>query len=297
MQELGEEIYLFVATLHGFTDSEPAEIKPNVINIVGDYIAAGVDPEKVVIFDQYDLRTEVSLVANYLNREVTASRLLRLPTLKEKVRGDNVELASAALLMYPTLMAADILYQDATHVPVGRDQKPHIEITREIARSFNKKYGDVLIVPKDYDEDDEPVNILSLRGDGKMSKSNPKGAIFLYDSADDIRSKVKSAETGIQGEKSEKVESMINIIAGILGQEHASTLQDLYDKHQAGDPVMGRFKKDFADMVISFTEPFQKRRAEITDGFVEMILERGFGKAYNNAVSVTERMEEGMGLS
>lgn len=296
MQKLDEEIYLFVASLHGITDNEPADIVPNIFNIVGDYIAAGIDPRKVVIYDQYDLRQEITLISNYLSREVTTSRLLRLPTLKDKVRNGNAEQANAALLMYPILMTADIVCQNATHVPVGRDQKPHLEITREIVRSINQKYGSsILVSPRDYSDSSESVNILSLRGNGKMSKSNPEGAIFLYDTVDELAKKIKRAETGVAGSTSEQIESLL-VIADQLDFPNKDILQGMYKQHINGEKVMGEFKKEFSEHMIDFTRSFQAARSGISDEYVRSVLSEGALIARKNAQLVREKMEQGMGF-
>lgn len=297
MQKLNEEIYLFVATLHGLTDNEPSDVQDNVLNIVGDYIAAGVSPEKVCIYNQYDIRFEVSLMAHYLSREVTTARLIRLPTLKDKMRDKNIEQANAALLLYPVLMATDIVCQDATHVPVGRDQKPHLEITREIVRSINGKYGEsVLISPSDYDEPGESVNILSLRGSGKMSKSNPEGALFLYDSKEELVKKIKRAETGIAGTASPQIESMLLVANNVFELEVVSELDDLYKQHKAGSNVMGAFKDLFTKSIFVFFESFQDRRSEIDRDQIHSILNEGAITARKNALEVLGRMEVGMGF-
>lgn len=288
------EILAFVATLHGLTDHEPEDLK--VADIVKDYVALGLDPSKVVIFDQYELRREVALLKLYLERHITVSRVSRVPTLKDKLKeGQGPEQANVLLMAYPIMMAVDILLQDAEIVPVGKDQFSHMEVARELADAFNNKYGNdkkIFIRPETMNVN-EPVNILSLSGEGKMSKSKSEGAIFLTDTPENIRRKMKRAETAIEGQSSEKLDSLVLMMKS-LAPDRSSEIDDLVAKHLDGEKVMGKFKSLAADIIIDFTSTFQKKRSEITDEQVKEILEKGISIARANASEVLKRVESAM---
>lgn len=298
LQKLNEsnEILVFVATLHGLTDHEPEQLK--VGDIVKDYIALGLDPSKIVIFDQHDLRKEVALLKLYLERLITVSRACRVPTLKDKLKdGQSAEQANVLLMAYPIMMAVDILLQDAHLVPVGKDQFSHMEVARELADAFNLAYGngtDVVVRPETMNRD-EPVHILSLKGDGKMSKSKPDGAIFLTDSPDEIRKKMRRAETALEGQTSEKLQSLITIMAK-LAPHKQDEVNGLIQQHMAGGKVMGKFKALAAEVIIDFTKRFQEKRATISDEQVNAVLKNGITIAKANASAVLERVERAMGF-
>src|SRR3989338_374304 len=298
IQKLNEsnEILVFVATLHGLTDHEPEQLC--VADIVKDYMALGLDPSKIVIFDQHGLRKEVALLKLYLERHITVSRATRVPTLKDKLKdGQTPEQATVLLMSYPIMMAVDIILQDANIVPVGKDQFSHMEVARELADAFNAKSGketQVVVRPETMNIND-PVNILSLVGEGKMSKSKPEGAIFLTDSPDEIKRKIKRAETAIEGQSSEKLDSLITILKS-LAPERFREIEKLVEQHLGGEKIMGAFKALAADIIIDFTSKFQERRSKITDEQVKSILDKGISVARANASKVLKRVEVALGF-
>lgn len=290
------EILVFVATMHGLTDHEVKEL--NVSEVVKDYIALGLDPKKVIIFDQKDIRKEVALLKMYLERHLTVARACRVPTLKDKLKnGQKPEEANVLLMNYPVMMAADIFLQDADIVPVGKDQYSHMELMRELADSVNEKYGNgkTILVRAETMNRGEPVNILSLNGEGKMSKSKPQGAIFLTDTPEVILKKMKQAETAIEGEMSDKLLSLITI-SKLLAPNRIQEIDDFIICHMNGEKVMGGFKKMVAEIIISFTVSFQEKRAHITDNEVREILTRGASVAQKNALDVILRVEKAIGF-
>lgn len=299
LQKLNEsnEILVFVATLHGLTDHEPEQLK--VSDIVKDYIALGLDPSKIIIFDQYGLRKEVALLKLYLERHITVSRASRVPTLKDKLKdGQTPEQATVLLMAYPIMMTVDILLQDAQKVPVGKDQFSHMEVARELADAFNAKYGNKqrIVVRPETMNINEPVNILSLIGEGKMSKSKPEGAIFLTDSPEQIKRKIKRAETAVEGQSSEKLDSLITIVKSIA-PERSSEIDDLIARHLNGEQLMGKFKTLVSEIIIDFTMKFQDRRAKITDEQVKDVLNKGISVARANASEVLKRVESALGFT
>ena len=134
---------VFVADLHALTDGEPKETQDQVLNVIRTYMALGLDETKANIFIQSHIVKEVSEMSLYLSRLVTLAELMRVPTLKEKLKsGENEVNANLLLAMYPVMMASDILLQQSLRVPVGEDQTSHIEMAKYFARKFNKKYGE-----------------------------------------------------------------------------------------------------------------------------------------------------------
>ena len=297
LQEIQEgDIYIFVATLHGITDNEPDKIVPNVKEVVRDYLALGLNPKRVAIFDQYSIRQEVALLKLYLERLITVSRLARIPTLKDKLRKEQtVEQVNSLLAGYPVMMAADILLQDANLVPVGKDQYSHMEVARELVDAFNARYGKTLVRPKIMNPS-QPVNILSLTGEGKMSKSKPNAAIFLVDDKTTIRKKIKKAETAFPGQTSDKLESLV-LIGKALAPEASRKFDYFMSKHLAGEKIMGLFKDFLADVVVKFCQTFQEKRGQITNGEVANILRLGGKKARENAKHVISRVENALAIT
>ncbi|KKP44849.1 MAG: tryptophanyl-tRNA synthetase, tryptophanyl-tRNA synthetase [candidate division WS6 bacterium GW2011_GWF1_33_233] len=192
---------VFVADLHALTDAEPKDTQKYVIDVVKDYIALGLNPSKNDIFVQSQIVEEIGEFNLYLSRLISIAELMRVPTLKEKIKkGMSENTANALLAMYPIMMSADILLQKSKFVPVGEDQVAHVEMTRVLATKFNKRYGEVLAVPRVLSLGN-PARIKSLDGNGKMSKSNPSGAILLDDPIEISLSKVKIYLENFQKEK------------------------------------------------------------------------------------------------
>jgi len=260
-QEQGVNPFVFVADLHALTDNEP-EILKYGDEILIDLLAAGVDPTKTIVYKQSSIANEIGVLTLLLARHVSVTELLRLPTLKEKVKSENVENANALLVMYPVMMAADILVQRASIIPVGKDQEMHIQIARKIARRFNKEVSNIFPEPDTHIM--EMVKILSLRDASKMSKSSPEDAIFLTDSPDVVKTKIKKAQTAFAGVMSENLISHITLIKAICNDPETINLVDsVIGKHMKGLNVMGDFKKVFTEVVITFLSGFQSRRQEI----------------------------------
>lgn len=295
-EDLGRPM-LFVADMHSLTDKEASETQPHVISVLKDYIAAGLDPERVDLFIQSQIADEVCKMTIYLSRHVTVSQLLRIPTLKDKIRhGQNEMTAKSLLALYPVLMASDILLQGAEYVPVGKDQYPHLEMTCEIARRFNKKYGEIFLEPKPIVEGD-PVTIMSLTGNSKkMSKTEPNGAIILSDDIDVSLKKLKRAKTAFAGEMNDDLESLKNIANYIATEQENDEFDDLIERHMQGEQVMGDFKNLLMSSMERFLKDFQSRKAEIKDEYVLELVEEGAKKARGNAREVLSEMEEAMGM-
>lgn len=294
LQSQGVSPMVFVADLHAITDNEPATVRQYVYGIVADYIALGLDPQKTNIYLQSDIAGEVTTLTTFLARLVSVSELLRVPTLKDKLKNKaRPETANALLLTYPVMMAADILLNGAKMVAVGEDQLPHMEVTRLLARRFNKRYGELFPIPKVLQV--KSLRILSLKGEGKMSKSNPGGAIFLTDDAKTVAKKIKAAETAFERVMNDKLESHI-LVANELAKTESERdeVDAIIRAHKSGKPVMGQFKQLLTRIVQNFLEEFQAKRVEITrdPSYISSVLEEGAKVARKNAIETLDEVRK-----
>lgn len=296
LQAQGVSPMVFVADLHAITDNEPATVRQYIHGAVADYIALGVDPRKAKIYLQSDIAGEVTTFTALLARLISVAELLRVPTLKDKIRNNSrPETANALLLLYPVLMAADILLNRAKKVPLGEDQLAHMEVTHLLARRFNKRYGEVLPIPQVLQV--KSLRILSLKGEGKMSKTNPGGAIFLTDDMKTVANKIKTAETAFEGVMNEKLESHILLAKGLAKtKSECDEVDAIIRAHKSGKPVMGRFKQILTRIVQNFIEEFQSKRAEITrdPSYIPSVLEEGAKAARENAIETLGEVKKAL---
>ncbi len=253
--------YLFVADLHAMTTHSPRLAAANSEKIILDYLAAGIEPEKCVFYRQSALAGETFILEMLLSRHFSVAQAMRVPTLKEKVR--HPRQASLFLLRYPTLMAADILLQRANRVPVGEDQLAHLEISRQLALKFNKQYGQVFPIPQPFRR--QAVKLASLDGEGKMSKSRPKGAIFLSDNPATVATKIKRAKTetlsGPRRTMSPTVASLF-LLAEKLGprRQEKADLATMRQEYFRGRLRFVHLKELTIKIVNRFLADFQARR-------------------------------------
>jgi len=296
LQTQGISPVVFVADLHAITDNEPTKVRQYLYGVVADYIALGIDPQKANIYLQSDISGEVTTFTAFLARLISVAELLRVPTLKDKLKAKaNPETANALLLLYPVLMAADILLNKARKVPVGEDQLAHLEVTRLLARRFNKRYGNVLPIPEVLQV--KSLRLLSLKGGGKMSKTNPGGAIFLTDDSKSVAKKIKAAETAFEGVMNEKLESHILIAKGLAKTEsERKEINAIVKAHKNGKPVMGQFKQLLTHIVQNFLREFQEKRAKITKDplYIPSVLEKGVKVARENAIETLEEVKKAL---
>ncbi len=285
LQNSDKGVFLFIADLHGLTTHPAKELKKNIDELIVDYLSLGINFEKVNIYIQSDIEEELAILTLFLSSHISVAELLRVPTLKEKIKENMAsESANSLLFFYPILMAADILIQRANKVSLGEDQLPHMEITRLLARRFNKKYGDVLHVPSALQV--KPLRILALKGKGKMSKSTPSSAIFLTDTFDIVAKKIKAAETAMQGQMSKKLESHILLIKNLItSKEKQEEIDEIIKKHLNGDAVMKEFKEKMLEIIWNFLKNFQAKRKEFerSKELIDIILKQGKIKAKANA--------------
>ncbi len=289
--------FVFVADLHSLTDNSAKVVTDERNEILKDYLAFGLNDLNVNLFLQSAIQEETAYLTLLLLRHTTFNELARVPTLKDKMKSNQSEAqVNMMLVTYPVMMAADILIHKATIIPVGKDQVPHIEYARNVAVKFNNEFGDFFPTPKVQDMPN--LNVLSLKGSGKMSKSIPEGAIFLSDSPEVIKKKVQSAETSVEGKTSPNLENLILIGKSLSKDVSVHTEIDaIFKRHMDGEKVTGLLKQLVAKIIIDFTSDFQKKRALITDQDVESALEAGNLAAKESArKTITEINKNFLGL-
>jgi tryptophanyl-tRNA synthetase len=297
--ELQDEYNCFFCIVdeHAITvPQDPKQLRKNIKSLAALYLAVGIDPEKATLFIQSEVPAHAQ--AGWMMQCVAyMGELERMTQFKDKSAGKESVLAS--LLTYPPLMAADILLYSANVVPVGEDQKQHMELTRDLAERFNKKYNDILTIP----EARIPkvgARVMSLQEPTKkMSKSdtNSKGFISLLDDAKQIEKKIKSAVTDSDGivkfdrDKKPGVSNLLSIYS-ILEGKSISELEEMY--HGKG---YGEFKADLAGVVVNALAPIQEKYYQLIDSSeLDDILDEGAAKANRVAGKMLKKMENAMGL-
>jgi tryptophanyl-tRNA synthetase len=294
----------FLADLHALTvDIEPAELRSNVREMAAALIASGIDPAKSVIFRQSAVPAHSELCW-ILNGTARMGWLNRMTQWKDKA-GKNREGASVALFDYPVLQAADILLYQATHVPVGEDQKQHVELTRDIAVKFNNDFDvDLFIVPEPFIGGGTTARIMSLRdGKVKMSKSDPSemSRIHLTDSDDEISQKIRKAKTDPEPlpddpaglEARAEAKNLVGIYAAVTGESIEQVLSRF-----AGQGF-GAFKPVLADALIALIAPIRDRLGELRCDPAELdrILADGAARASEIGAPVLARAKAAVGLA
>lgn len=292
------EMIVFIANLHCITVyQEPKELRKNLKDAVALYLACGLDPEKAIIFLQDDVLQHAEL-GYILACNTYLGELNRMTQFKDKVAKNETNL-TAGLYTYPCLMAADILLYDPDFVPVGDDQKQHVELTRDIALRFNHKYGDTFKMP-------EPIiqkvgaRIMSLSDPTKkMSKSehNDKGCVYLLDDLNVARKKIMSAVTDsvgiIQLDKVNQpgLYNLIEIAASLQNIPMESIVEQFKDKGY------GDLKKYVADVVVNELEKIQSRYQQIVNSnMIEEVLKDGAMKASKIAYKKIMKVRKKIGL-
>jgi tryptophanyl-tRNA synthetase len=297
--ELQEEYdcYFCVVDQHAITVAQDkAELRKNIRSLAALYIACGIDPDKATLFIQSEVPAHAQ--AGWILQCVTyIGELERMTQFKDKSHGK--EAVSAGLLTYPPLMAADILLYGTDLVPVGEDQKQHLELARNLAERFNKKYNDIFTVPE-VRIPKVGARVMSLQDPlKKMSKSdeNKKAFITLLDDPKVIEKKIKSAVTDSDGivrfdrDKKPGVSNLLSIYSILEGTPIAE-LEERYDGKGYGD-----FKGDLAKVVVDAIKPIQDRYYELIDSEeLDDILDRGAEKANRTAGKMLKKMEKAMGL-
>lgn len=255
--------YFFIADWHSLTTHpKPDNIVESTYTILAEYLACGLDPEKVTIYLQSDV-PEVLELYLYLNMNAYLGELERVTTFKEKARKqpDNV---NAGLLTYPSLMAADILIHRAVKVPVGKDQEQNMEMARKYARRFNNIYGvEFFPEPQSFHFTKEALKVPGLDGSGKMGKSEGN-CIYLKDDAKTITKKIMRAVTdsGPEVPNSEKPEVIQNLFTFMDIVSAPGTIEYFNEKWNDCSIRYGDMKKQIAADVVAYTEPIRERILE-----------------------------------
>lgn len=291
------ECFFCVVDQHAITvPQDRLELRKNIRTLAALYIAAGIDPEKATLFIQSEVPAHAQ-AAWMLQCTAYIGELERMTQFKDKAQGK--EAVSAGLLTYPPLMAADILLYGSNLVPVGEDQKQHLELTRDLAERFNRRYNDILTVPE-VRIPKVGARVMSLQEPTKkMSKSdaNQRAFITMLDTPKQIEKKIKSAVTDSEGivrfdkENKPGVSNLLSIYS-IFGETSIAELETKYDGRGYGD-----FKADLAEVVINKLTPIQERYNELMESTeLDLILDQGAEKANFRANKMVRKMENAMGL-
>ncbi|MBO8156270.1 MAG: tryptophan--tRNA ligase [Bacillaceae bacterium] len=289
--------YFCIVDEHAITvPQDRLKLRNNIRSLAALYLASGIDPEKSTLFIQSEVPAHTQL--GWIMQCVAyVGELERMTQYKDK--SQKQEAVTAGLLTYPPLMAADILLYNTDIVPVGDDQKQHIELTRDLAERFNKKYNDIFTIP-------EPripktgARIMSLQNpDKKMSKSddNQKASIFMLDNEKQIEKKIKSAVTDSEGivkydpENKPGVSNLLTIYASFSSE----SIEQLERKYEGKG--YGEFKQDLAQIVTEGLKPIQERYYELIESEeLDEILDQGAEKANQVATKMIRKAKKAMGL-
>lgn len=313
----------FIADLHALTTNpDPVQLHASVKQILAEYLAAGIDPEKATIFVQSDV-PEIPEMYLLLNMHVGIGELMRTTSFKDKARkalgigpaaeGDDDEAfekqiigastnkrVNAGLLTYPTLMAVDILIQKAHKVPVGKDQEQHLELTRRFARRFNSFYGvDLFPEPENFNFGDHAVKVPGLDGSGKMGKSEGN-CVYLIDEEKVLRKKVMRAVTD-EGPKepnqpiSQPVENLLTLMELTSAPEIVQSYRDAYADCSIR---YGDMKKQLAEDILKVTTPIRERYHDIRndEAYISRVVRQGAERARERAAKTLEEVRQVMGI-
>lgn len=316
------ETFYMVADAHAVTTPhDPKKLRKDRRNVIIDYLAAGLDPDKSILFLQSDVNQHFEL-AFYLSSLATAARMQHLPTYKEKAAQypDNITMA---LLNYPVLMAADILVYKADAVPVGIDQEPHLEVARELARKLNRQYGLNFPEPDRFSTSGEYVP--SLKGEGKMSKSVPGSFINLTDDLPMIKDRLAGAPTdsgkgqikklkagqqkpttSVQAEKiyvdqqTEKESPGVRNLLILVEMFEGKVKRQNYEQQYQKDGIRySQLKQELAQAIFKELEPIQQKRQELLKNteYVDQVMRQGAVKAAQAAQQTVEEVKIKFGLA
>ncbi|MFC4386849.1 tryptophan--tRNA ligase [Gracilibacillus marinus] len=291
------ECYFCVVDEHAITvPQDRLELRHNIKSLAALYIASGINPEKSVLFIQSEVPAHTQL--GWMLQTVSyIGELERMTQFKDKAKGK--EAVSAGLLTYPPLMAADILLYQTDIVPVGEDQKQHLELTRDLAQRFNNRYNDIFTVPE-ISIPKVGARIMSLQDPTKkMSKSdeNQKSAIYMLDTEKQIEKKIKSAVTDSDGivtydkENKPGISNLLTIYASCTGESIAS----LEAKYKGKG--YGEFKQDTANVVIETLRPIREKYNQLMESEeLDQLLDEGAEKANFVANKMLKKAKKAMGL-
>jgi tryptophanyl-tRNA synthetase len=289
--------YFCIVDEHAITvPQDRLKLRKNIRSLAALYLASGIDPEKSTLFIQSEVSAHTQL-GWMLQCVAYIGELERMTQYKDKSAGK--EAVTAGLLTYPPLMAADILLYGTDIVPVGDDQKQHIELTRDLAQRFNRKYNDIFTIPEAHIPK-VGARIMSLQNPiKKMSKSDPneKATIFMLDDAKKIEKKIKSAVTDSIGtiaydpENRPGISNLLTIYSSFSGEK----VEDIVNRYEGKG--YGEFKLDLAEVIINVLSPIQEKYAEYLESDeLDEILDRGRDAAEQVAQKMLKKAKKAMGL-
>lgn len=285
-------MYVLVADYQVITDRDlPGEIQRNITELLLDYLAVGLDPDKVTIFQHSAVPELNQLMLPFLSL-VTVSELNRNPTVKDEIANSSQKAVSGLMFTYPVHQAADILFCKGTLVPVGKDQLPHLELSRTIARRFNERYGRTFPVPEAM-LGEWPL-LKGLDG-GKMSKSRGN-AITLSAGEDETAALIRKARTDSERlitydeENRPEVANLLMIASLCLGRPPGELAEEI------GDGGAAALKRMTTDAVNDFLRPIRERRKQLDEAAAREILEEGNRRARERAVTTLEEVRAAMGF-
>ena len=297
-QERGEAFFCIV-DLHAITiQHDPAALREGTLDITAMLFATGLDPERSTVFVQSHVTAHAE--AAWLLASVTSyGQLGRMTQFKEK--SEDEDFISAALFTYPVLMAGDILLYRTDIVPIGEDQRQHLELTRDVAQRFNSRYGETLVVPEGVFPETGGRVMNLQEPDVKMSKSrgSESGTVLMLDPADTIRKKIKSAvtdsgsEVRYDPEQKAGISNLIELMTVVTGD----SISDVVARYDGSG--YGRFKEDVAEAVVELLAPIQQRYQELrTDvGELDRMLQLGAEKAREASAPTLGLMYERLGFA
>jgi tryptophanyl-tRNA synthetase len=304
------DCYVFVADWHSLTTHpDTAELQNGVRRVLAENIACGLDPEKVTLYIQSDI-PEIAELYLYLNMMAYKGELEKTTTFKEKVR-QHPENVNAGLLTYPVLQAADILIHRAGKVPVGKDQEQHLEMARNFAQRFNFRYGKgetILPEPAAFNYDGgELIKILSLNGEGKMSKSeNEMNTLYLADSDEMIQKKIMKAKTDQGPEtpdstKPDYIQNLFTLLKLVSTKDTVTFFEEKFNESSAGNCVIryGDLKKQLAKDMAGFIGPIRQKAEDILANrdYLAGIMRHGKEKARASADETLQLVRKAIGVT
>jgi tryptophanyl-tRNA synthetase len=298
--------YFFVANWHSLTTHpDTKELQNAVHRVIAENVACGLDSDKVSLYVQSDV-PEIAELYLYLNMLAYKGELEKTTTFKDKVRlqPDNI---NAGLLTYPVLQAADILIHRAVKVPVGKDQEQHLEMARNFAQRFNHRYGNVLPEPHAFNYGGELVKILSLDGNGKMSKSeNQLNTLYLADEDDLLRKKIMKAKTdgGPETPNSimpDYIENLFTLMGLVSDKDVVEKFTAAFNGSSTGNCIIryGDMKKQLAEDMIKFITPIREKAADIQNdkALLSKIIKQGADKARESASATLKEVRQAIGMN
>ena len=293
LQKMGES-FVFIADLHSLTTSPKAEdLRERVKRLAVDFLACGLNPETSVFYKQSDVPEVVELMW-YLSNVTGVGLLERAHSYKDKIaKGFS---PNTGLFTYPVLMAADILLYQAQLVPVGKDQKQHLEITRDVAIRFNQTYGEVFTIPDGYIPDNVAV-IPGLDGQ-KMSKSY-NNTIEIFGEEKPLRKKFMSIKTDSKGMEEPKDPDTCNVFQLYKLFATPAQQEEMRARYLAGNYGYGHAKQALFEAYMDYFAPMRQRREELLSNqdFVDSILKKGAERAREEAAKTLKRVRELVGIA